>query len=477
MKHLRFIFVLLMLSFTALTLSSTSAVAGENGGETSATVIRTIVYRQLTDFPSSANIRFIGMLKMSSDGSRIAFTADFRRIYTMNADGSNLIQVFDYGFPVSDLRIDINGDGSKVVWTQFDAQNEIYVANFDGTNRLRIATDVANAVRRPSGANTPMGARITSDGNPIYFLHIGDGPDVAGGYRINADGSGLTRLFNYRDIARLFGRDGNDYIAATAFRGGFDISDSGLRMIFGTSNFRPAGNAITYDNVELKVLTSISGQLAIANGPVPGHMIISGDGRKVVVARSVFGEARDPVYSLNFDGTQQVEIIDHLSVIGGQVVVETTYDGSQVLSNARGITSISNTDGSGRLDVTYSAATCHLPIPSQVPTQGMTSMTDMTSPCLTTRGTLRSSRERLFPTRSGSAKSIRDPSVMRRSFPTSVSIRTGYSSTARPPRRSLRALRAGRVACATSASIRLRTTRTPTAPTRATCTTTARVAM
>ena len=59
---------------------------------------------------------------------------------------------------------------------------------------------------------------LTADGSRVYFTQAGPSPDNAGGYRINADGSGLTRLFSYRQVSALFGKDGSELNRNVSFR-------------------------------------------------------------------------------------------------------------------------------------------------------------------------------------------------------------------------------------------------------------------
>jgi hypothetical protein len=59
----------------------------------------------------------------------------------------------------------------------------------------------------------------------------------------------LRKLFSYRQISALFGRDGSEVAICGAGRwtGQLDISDNGARLIMGTGCMRAEGDAITFD--------------------------------------------------------------------------------------------------------------------------------------------------------------------------------------------------------------------------------------
>src|SRR3989442_12417797 len=104
------------LAWLALVLGPTPALAQQG----LPAITRTIVYRQITDFQSGISPTYIPRMKMSADGSKIIFAAEAKRIFTINADGTGLIRVFDYedfrtGCPCIDPYIDISDDGSTII--------------------------------------------------------------------------------------------------------------------------------------------------------------------------------------------------------------------------------------------------------------------------------------------------------------------------------------------------------------------------
>ncbi len=135
--------------------------------------------------------------------------------------------------------VDISAGGEKVIWC--DGAGEIFIANFDGSDRLELATLLPNP--NPDFADLEpiirLPPRITSGGEQVFFIHADYDPRGAGVWRVDADDSGLTQIFNYNDMAEeLFGTDTVGYNFNTAFANGFDISADGSRMIFGTTTFK-----------------------------------------------------------------------------------------------------------------------------------------------------------------------------------------------------------------------------------------------
>jgi hypothetical protein len=93
----------------------------------------------------------------------------------------------------------------------------------------------------------------------------------------------LRKLFSYRQISALFGRDGSEIFICGAGRwtGQLDISDNGARLIMGTGCMRAEGDAITFDGATLRSLTTSTGRVASRDG----DLAISGDGSKVAAFR------------------------------------------------------------------------------------------------------------------------------------------------------------------------------------------------
>lgn len=295
-------------------------------------VVHRIVYRQLSDFPSdNSGIRPDStLMKLSADGSRIAFVANQTHLYTIDTANGAMRQVVDVvaNQPSRDRInwIDINANGSKVVWAAGN-YTEIFIADFNGANQRRIATELPKA----GGGTEPWvpapyidGPRLTADGGQVYFAHIGGNVDIAGIYRVNADGSGLSQVFNFRAVAQFLGSDplappGNSYFINT-----LAISDDGSRMVFGTfaGSGGPFGRVVSYDGSFHLISTMLSGSGGI-------HTIgISGDGSRVANFELISGADED-LTSANVDGSNQKRLLP-LSTLPSRILGGLTRDGSSV---------------------------------------------------------------------------------------------------------------------------------------------------
>lgn len=310
-----------------------------------ATIIRTIVYRQITDFQNGGSVGAIHNLKISADGAKIIFLSG-RKVFTMDATGQNLREIYDAPNPATDRApdwVDISANGSKVIWAAHSART-IFSANADGSNRIPVAPTFQN----PFGTEAlvlNLNPALTADGARIIFTHSGSTADVTGGYRVNLDGSERTMLFSQRQLAGLFGTDPNAYNNNVLFRDKLTISADGSRLVFGTYNFQAAGHAVVWDRVTgLRKLTDF---LGLADEGIA----LSSDGGKVTVIRRF--PDRTSVMAINFDGNNQLELA---RITGdGPKLFGMPSNGAQVLANLGGasnsILPLINTDGSGQLDL------------------------------------------------------------------------------------------------------------------------------
>ncbi len=130
--------------------------------------------------------------ELSRDGSKIVFTREHSvngsyniDIYSMNADGSNVVQLTSNA--VTDSVPSWSPDGAKIVFEQnFSRGNrEIFTMNADGTNQIRITSNTFDDL---APAWSPDGAKI------VYESINASG--YSGIFIMNPDGSNRTQLTN-----------------------------------------------------------------------------------------------------------------------------------------------------------------------------------------------------------------------------------------------------------------------------------------
>jgi Tol biopolymer transport system component len=310
-------------------------------------VVRSITYRQITDFPTDGSgIRPDGdTMKMSKSGNRVVFVANGTRLYTIDTADGAMRQVVDVmaNQPQRDRInwVDISGDGQKVIWSASNYR-EIFIANFDGSGQLRLATQMpkqGGGTEEWIPAPFVDGPRITLDGSRVFFFHIAGGVDLAGLYSINTDGSGLAQVFSYRSYAQFLGLNPEtSFEGNTAFTNTLAISDNGSRVVFAGFVPMQAGGARVhlYDGSFRTISTALSGFN-------PDTFAISGDGSRVALYEVI--DQVNQLTSLNFDGSDRKKIFGDPGRSGWNVTM--TRDGRSAFHFRNQI----QTDGSGALDL------------------------------------------------------------------------------------------------------------------------------
>jgi Tol biopolymer transport system component len=134
-----------------------------------------------------------GAPNWSPDSTKIAFSSGRngdREIFVMNSDGSNTINLTNYGAAWDDGPI-WSPDGEKIAFNSYrDGNFEIYVMNADGTDVINVTNNLTDE----------GGPAWSPDSTKIAFISERDGNSEI--YVINADGSNLVRLTD---------NDANDY--------------------------------------------------------------------------------------------------------------------------------------------------------------------------------------------------------------------------------------------------------------------------
>ncbi|MFC2084156.1 T9SS type A sorting domain-containing protein [Bacteroidota bacterium] len=277
-----------------------------------AVITDTLAYTQISNL---IDITPTSRMRTSADGSKIIFTGNYKQVFSMNSDGSQVNRVFDYETfrpgtpPFRDPFVDISGDGSVILWT--DGANEIFTANFDGGNTQAIATLIPN--EPPFGdiePNIPLSPRLTYDGSKVFFIHVSDNPNIAGIYTIASNGSGLTKLFSYRDMSvNLFGLDGNEYNQNAAFTNYLDISDDGSKGVFSTYNIDIVkGHTIVFNNSSLSILQNYAPAFSGFHNTGIGQLSMSRDGKRVAMQISDQSGWLSTTYVMDSNGGGQTEL-------------------------------------------------------------------------------------------------------------------------------------------------------------------------
>jgi sugar lactone lactonase YvrE len=140
----------------------------------------------------------------SPDGSQIVFQsnryAGRYNILRMNADGTGLVPLTDFALPNSSTDPSWSPDGTKILFVSDRGgarRSEIWVMNADGTNPIRLTTNVQIG----SDGSGPFYAfdlepAWSPDGSKIVFRSFRNTVSTSELYSINADGSNLVRLTN-----------------------------------------------------------------------------------------------------------------------------------------------------------------------------------------------------------------------------------------------------------------------------------------
>jgi hypothetical protein len=315
-----------------------------------ATVVRTMVYHQLSTFTNNGVVGTARPLMVSANGQKMVFSRPWygtprsNLVYTVNFDGSALTLADSWAIDPG-AEVDISADGSKIISYQ---SGLCRVAAADGSS--------ANTIVQLEGGYSTF--RLSSDGAFVYFLvdrdtalwpsHQGI---EAGVYRIGANGSNLQMLANRTNVAQFFGTTPDQI---SPFFGGYGLgpialSGNGARLLFQCykGGYRLIG-----------MNSDGSGMREYPLGTVPDiyafdiwNFGLSGDGNKLFyhVGRNT---GPQEVGVFNFDGTGQRGLLTNNIGLFGEVM-QLNPDGSKLLLGGTGW--LLNTDGSGRLELGWSA--------------------------------------------------------------------------------------------------------------------------
>jgi hypothetical protein len=195
-------------------------------------------------------------MKISADGSRIIFATggEDKKIFTINADGTGLTQIYNFQTTGHTPHVDISANGERVIWCDWVGEGEIFISNADGSALEKIVSTLPNPVSFLSDMKPwiQFPPRLTANASHVYFIHNHADPYATGVWRVKSNGTELTQVFDYVTLAQeVFDRDVSEH-TWLRFDSGFDISADGYTIIFGTDNFKlekgilDVGDAVVY---------------------------------------------------------------------------------------------------------------------------------------------------------------------------------------------------------------------------------------
>ena len=325
-----------------------------------ATVLRTLAYHQVTQFTNTYVHGYGRSVVLSADGRRIACARPWysnprtNLIYAVNFDGTGgkLVDVWQGS---GSAQVDISADGSRILsWDSGTAR----VVNADGSN--------PHQVIQVNGGYLDF--RISPDGAKVYFSNdrgFGTTPDTgsheAGIYVVNADGTGLLEVAGQTSFGLFFGVAPAELAPAGyfyAWNSGtpFGLSGDGSKAV--CFLWTPFGWRVVGFNTDGSGMHELPlGSSSIYSFEKVG---LSGDGSKAFYYFSFAPccSSGQEMGAMNWDGSGRRVLWSSYSTnqsSGGLNLhdISMNHDGSKLLF---GETSwLYNTDGSGRLELGWSA--------------------------------------------------------------------------------------------------------------------------
>ena len=222
----------------------------------------------------------------SPDGNKIAFSRypfleGGSRIYVMDADGSNIIQLTNR--PITgDVKPFWSPDGTKIAFTRASGSNDyaLWVMNADGSNQI-------NLTNHPSRDGI-IGGCWSPDGGKIAFTTDRDGGDVEI-YVMDADGSNQINLTNRP------GADGNP-----------DWSPDGTKIVFSNALVDPPYS-------DIYVMDANGANQIRLTHPSPNYddePAWSPDGTKIAFTHTLVGSNKE-IYVMDANGSNQFNLTNN----------------------------------------------------------------------------------------------------------------------------------------------------------------------
>lgn len=222
-------------------------------------------------------------------------------IYTMNADGTNVVRLTNNAF--ADENPKFNRAGTKIVFTsnRNNSRREIYTMNPDGSNVIRI-TNIAGNNYQP--AFNPDGTKIAFISNRVN--------NVQNLFIMNADGTNQVQLTSLTGSLQAFQPDFNSDGTRIVYSRTYLSSPFTYHDIF----------SMNTDGTGIVQLTSSVGGLGSTRSPT-----FNRDGTKIAFARVGSGGGAQNIYIMNADGSGQRQVTNGS---GNEVTPAFSPDGARI---------------------------------------------------------------------------------------------------------------------------------------------------
>jgi hypothetical protein len=334
-----------------------SDAPNDDGGQGTnpASILRTLVYHQITSEPTGVDSINGYEPQFSRNGARVAFgygVSGMNHVVMVNPDGTGRTEVDRYqpGCYCASL-IRLSDDGSLVAITD---GVQIRVARTDGSAARMIWT--SGEISSLAVARDPSNAQAFK----IFFNLRRDATPPGGTttvqrgvYAINPDGTGFQPILVAADVAVLLQTSVTQIFPFDiASDQSFGVSSDGMRLVVGARASGTGGGqaviATTYDRASRRVLLGPVHPGGVAPGVF--HVGLSGDGTTALYDVTVDATGNHEFGVVGFDGSNQRKVGSSLNLPVSNEEWWLSKDGSLLLA-AGDPGYLIRTDGSSQLQL------------------------------------------------------------------------------------------------------------------------------